>query len=283
MLTIEHANNNQNFQHHLKFSYDLRDRPGHNYQHFLAKRNKKKRHIHQHPILPEPLNQIPKHLPIENIKMADNFITLLLAFHGKATENLRDYVSHFKIYAQLEDIHGNLENIHIHFGQFLRDCAFKWWQNHHADEVADAQALYNLFITAFLREEPYFSKMSRLRERKYTVNDTPQTYTDGILILCHKLYLNEAAQIQYFIGGLPESLQSIISAINPQTFAVAFNTLFSMRKYLDEHVKRDPTQSIQSDQKLALLGFQLERLTSELQSLRLIQDQAVNATFTARY
>ncbi len=53
-------------------------------------------------------------------------------------------------------------------------------------------------------------------------------------------------------------------------------------KYLDEHVKRETTQPIQSDQKLALLGFQLEGLTSELQSLRLHHDQAVNATFTAR-
>ncbi len=50
MQTIEHANNDQNCQHHLKFTYDLRDFPGRNYQHFLVKRNKKKRQICQHPM-----------------------------------------------------------------------------------------------------------------------------------------------------------------------------------------------------------------------------------------
>ncbi len=116
MQTIEHANNDKNCQHHLHLPYDLRDLRGHNYQHLLAKRNKQKRQIRQHPILPESLNQIPEHLPIENIKMADNLVPLSLAFYGKATENPRDYVSCFKIYAQLKDIHGNLENICIHFG-----------------------------------------------------------------------------------------------------------------------------------------------------------------------
>ncbi len=199
--------------------------------------------------------------------MADNFVPLPPAFHGKGSENLRDYIACFKIYTQLKEI-DELNDVRLHFGHFLRDRAFKWYQDNLATQVNNVDAYYELFITAFLREEPDSSKMCRLRERKYKVDDTPQTYADDILTLCQKFNLNEAAQIQYLIGGIPDQMQSFISALNPLTFSAAFNAIYSMRKNLEENVKSEPIQPT-SNPKLALLATQIYVLTSELQQMKL--------------
>ncbi len=174
-----------------------------------------------------------------------------------------------------------LNDVCLYFGQFVRDRAFKWYQDNLATQVNDVDAYYGLFITAFLREEPDFSKMCKLRERKYKVDDTPQTYADDILTLCQKLNLNEAAQIQYLIGGLPDQMQSFISALNPLTFSAAFNALCSMGKNLVENVNSGSTQPT-SDSKLALLATQIDVLTSELQQMKL-RDQTLNATYTPQH
>ncbi len=183
--------------------------------------------------------------------MANNLIPFPTSFHSKSDENVRNHVERFKIYAQLKEIQADLAAIKIHFGQFLQSTAFTWWIHHKDDQFANVQDFYDLFISTFLREPPPHISTSELRSRKYTDNDTPQSYTDDILKLCQNAHIHdEERQIFHLLFGLPDTCRAIISAINPQTVSDAYQKVCSFKTSLDDHFTPAKQQLAASDSKI---------------------------------
>ncbi len=85
--------------------YYLRDLPGRDFQYFNFTTRNKTKHKRKQPAKLPVLPELPVHpvLPILPLtpqiprNMADNFVPLPQAVHGKASENPRDYIARFKI------------------------------------------------------------------------------------------------------------------------------------------------------------------------------------------
>ena len=152
------------------------------------------------------------------------------SFGAKASEDVRGFVQHFKIYAQIKGIHNDIAQVKTHLAQFLdAGPATRWWLNNEAVVFAGMTEYLDSLITHFDRPKPKFALLEELHSRKYEASDTIPSYTDSIQKLAFKLNMGEPETISAFILGLPTSIRGIVAALNPQTFSEAYTAVCKLK------------------------------------------------------
>ena len=221
----------------------------------------------------------------EEVEMANNLLNNIKnppLYSGSSESHItvKEFISKFRIYANLRGIQDDINAVFTHLGQFLTDRCFKWYTRLDVADYDDMEALLEALKNAFDRPPSKLNLYNKLQQRKYVLTDTPDSYSDAILEICNKLdVVNEADQINHFLLGLPPLLQAQLSVLNLETFAQAARALKNLENLIPSALTSASCSALHTSQKkdalpeVAAINDKLDELASKLDSQNQSQQQ----------
>ncbi len=142
-------------------------------------------------------------------------------FHGKISENVREWCAKFRAYITLHNWDQQPAKVINSMQLMLEDGALSWFLALHDKHKMTLDELCNAFIGHFQSQKPTWLLEQQLWSRTMSPTENLEEYILDIHRLCQELSKSDKEQTASFVRGLPPTIRCQVVQKDPQNWTEA--------------------------------------------------------------